>query len=396
MAALVPGPAGDAGLGVMAEHPTHMVVLTPSLGGTGGLEGFTAAVISAVDQAGIEATVLTPSKDGSGMGPRQKLAFTAEVVRRCVELRRHRARLVCLHPGLLPAALVGQRALSTGEPVTTLFYGIDAWAAGWAARYLRAHPSVRAVTISSFTGGALASGGPSRLLHPPVDPDMFRGLTAVPPPSAGSRGGLALLSVFRLEDFAYKGGAELVAAAGALRAEGRAVTLTLAGKDGPSTALESAAATRPDWLRVVRSPSAVQLVECYAGADALVLATRQQRRPYPAGEGFGIVLAEAALAGRPVVAPANDGSADAMVDGVTGLRPADQSADALAAVLRWMAAHPAERERMGANGRQWASRAFHPDAFAAHVASALWGEPAEPEWLSLDVFATPPTAREQR
>ena len=71
-----------------------------------------------------------------------------------------------------------------------------------------------------------------------------------------------------------------------------------------------------------------ELVDLYGGADIFVLASRQHRRPGPAGEGFGIVLAEAALAGLPVMAPANDGSRDAFVPGLTGMRPVDQSVEA--------------------------------------------------------------------
>ena len=47
------------------------------------------------------------------------------------------------------------------------------------------------------------------------------------------------------------------------------------------------------------------------------------------GEGFGLVLLEAQAAGTPVIATAYGGSHEACIEGVTGVAPADESAEAL-------------------------------------------------------------------
>jgi glycosyltransferase involved in cell wall biosynthesis len=220
----------------------------------------------------------------------------------------------------------------------------------------------------------------SLLLPPLVAGDLFERLLAIPRPTA-DHPTLRVLSVFRLDDYENKGGPELVGAVTQLRSEGHDITLTIAGIAGREALLN--APPCDDWLRVVPSPSSEQLVTLYTEADVFVLATRQHRSPHPAGEGFGIVLAEAALAGLPVVAPANDGSSDAFLPGITGLRPSDQSALTLGIALRWVAEHRVEARLMGRNGRAWARRAFDPSVYRDRVASVFLERGTPHQWLGL-------------
>ena len=69
----------------------------------------------------------------------------------------------------------------------------------------------------------------------------------------------------------------------------------------------------------------------FAASDLFVLASRTRSGRRPCGEGFGLVLLEAQVAGTAVVGPAHGGSPDAYLDGVTGATPRDESAAALAA-----------------------------------------------------------------
>jgi phosphatidylinositol alpha-1,6-mannosyltransferase len=72
-------------------------------------------------------------------------------------------------------------------------------------------------------------------------------------------------------------------------------------------------------------------------------------------EGFGIVFAEAALAGLPVIAGRSGGAPEAVIQGETGLvvdgHSVQKVAAALAAILRRTSA---ERRAMGARGRDLA------------------------------------------
>ena len=76
-----------------------------------------------------------------------------------------------------------------------------------------------------------------------------------------------------------------------------------------------------------------ELARQLAGADLFVLATRSRGGRHTSGEGFGLVLLEAQVAGTPVVAPAHGGSHDAYIEGITGLAPMDETAGSLARVM---------------------------------------------------------------
>ena len=89
-------------------------------------------------------------------------------------------------------------------------------------------------------------------------------------------------------------------------------------------------------------------------------------------EGFGIVFVEAAAAGVPQVAGASGGSADAVIDGETGLVVADPTdAGAVAAALLSLLTDPERRRAMSVTGRDRAVREFSYDVLAARLATSL-------------------------
>lgn len=92
------------------------------------------------------------------------------------------------------------------------------------------------------------------------------------------------------------------------------------------------------------------------------------------GEGLGLVLLEAQVAGTPVVAPAYGGSADAFHADVTGLPPRDESAEALGAVLWALTTDEHLRAEMGTAAAAWARSGFAPARYARRVLTALIGK----------------------
>ena len=108
-----------------------------------------------------------------------------------------------------------------------------------------------------------------------------------------------------------------------------------------------------------------------ADADLFVLATRTRCGRCPSGEGFGMALLEAQVAGTPVVGPAFGGSHDAFVDPVTGLAPADETAGALVAVLAQLLQDRAHLEWMGKQAAEWARNCFLPQRYAVRAAGRL-------------------------
>ncbi len=129
--------------------------------------------------------------------------------------------------------------------------------------------------------------------------------------------------------------------------------------------------TRFEFCELHENLADNELAVQFANADVFVLATRLQRRPVRAGEGFGLVLAEAQLAGTPVVAPAFGGCTDAYRQGVTGVAPVDQSSAALESVLRWMLDDSERLKRMSEQAREWATAEFEPGNYAGQARAIL-------------------------
>ncbi len=109
----------------------------------------------------------------------------------------------------------------------------------------------------------------------------------------------------------------------------------------------------------------------YAASDVFAMLCRNRWGGLEQ-EGFGIVFLEAAAAGVPQLAGASGGSAEAVVDGVTGWvvdRPSDP--DAVAAALGRLLDDPAQRAAMGAASRARAVDEFAYDVLAARLRAAI-------------------------
>lgn len=93
----------------------------------------------------------------------------------------------------------------------------------------------------------------------------------------------------------------------------------------------------------------------------------------PGGEGFGIIYAEAAVFGRPVVGSVAAGAAEAVVDRVTG-RTVDPADDRTIgdAVLEYLE-HADRADRCGSSGRARALERFTRASFARDLASGFPG-----------------------
>jgi phosphatidylinositol alpha-1,6-mannosyltransferase len=114
-----------------------------------------------------------------------------------------------------------------------------------------------------------------------------------------------------------------------------------------------------------------ELARELAEADVFVLATRTRRGRCASGEGFGLVLLEAQVAGTPVVGPAFGGSHDAFIDRITGVAPGDETADSLRMVLAELLQDRTELERMGRLAAQWARECFAPEIYASRAVARL-------------------------
>ena len=349
--------------------PKRIIALTPSQGRSGGIESYIRSLLEALRSVGVEVTEIAYSTPGRPGGRAAQVKFARQVIRASWQRRRSDSELLVLHPGLLPVGFAAHRILGHSRPLKVFFYGVDIWLAKRPVRRLWRSPSVEMITISSFSAGALSEYGFAKTLAPAVPAVLYSALLRISRPEQFSAP-LRMLSVFRLDDYDYKGGPELVSAVDKVRSQGFDIELTIAGMEPVPEALQSAVADH-DWLRIVRSPSSDQLVDCYANADLFVLATRHRFEPTPAVEGFGIVLVEAALAALPSIAPASGGGRDAVLPGVTGFLPPDQSSGALARTIEWCAGHREILAEAGRNARNWARTQFDPERYRESVIS-IW------------------------
>ena len=108
------------------------------------------------------------------------------------------------------------------------------------------------------------------------------------------------------------------------------------------------------------------LPACYAASDLVVLPSREIRPGVPV-EGFGITLMEAAASSRPVVAGNLGGTADAVLDGVTGLLVDPCRPDAVAEAVLRLLQNPAQAAEMGGARPRARSLRIH----LAHASQAL-------------------------
>ncbi len=351
-----------------ASHADRVLLLAPSRGLGGGIERYVQTVQSAFDDAGIVSKRLDLVRPGPA-GHRALLAEAAAALPATAPP----TRLVIAHRTLLPVAALLAGVRKVGG-ISVICHGSDVWGSRWSPRrrlesWLMGRPGVRLVAVSSFTAGTLLPRGQATILPPGLSGAWFGELVAAADQAgAGLRKDLEVMTAFRLRDWRNKGLAQLTAAITRL---GRTdIRLTVCGSGEPPADLLAHIRSYP-WCALRAGLTDADLAARFARADLFVLASRTRPGRRPSGEGFGLVLLEAQVAGTAVVGPAHGGSLDAYLDGVTGATPRDESAAALAAVLDGLAGQPARLAEMGRQGAAWARARFAPDRYAALAVDRL-------------------------
>ena len=228
-------------------------------------------------------------------------------------------------------------------------------------------------TARQYRRRGLTPSVPIHIVHPGVDTEHFQPL----PHGQELRKNLGilssgpiLLSVARLVE--WKGQDTVLRALPRIREACPTVRYVMAGS-GPYRADLERLAQELGISEAVQFAGFVPdevLPQFLAAADVIVLPAREFRSGMPA-EGFGITLLEAAACARPVVAGNVGGTADAVLDGVTGLLvdPCDPAAVAQA-VLRLLN-DPDLARRMGEAGRQRALAEFTWQATAQPLLAVI-------------------------
>ena len=257
--------------------------------------------------------------------------------------RRHARNADVLHghwwaPSGLVVVVAGRL---TGVPAVVHVHGTDAAIARGPLRPLGRWVLRRAdavlVASAALAGWAREVAGVDAVVAPmPLGVDRIPAVT--PPPADGP-----VLGVGRLvPEKGFDVLVDAVARAGQ--------SLVLVGDGDERAPLEALVRSRHADVTFAGSLPPAELAERYAAARVVAVPSRR--------EGFGMVAAEAAAAGRAVVASAVGGIPDVVRPGVTGVLVPPGDPDALAAALRDVDA------ALGANGPE-AVAWLRPEAIAA-------------------------------
>ena len=217
---------------------------------------------------------------------------------------------------------------------------------------------------------------PIVVVPPGVDPERFSPLGDRARAAARRRFGLpedarVVVSVSRLVP---RKGMDVLVRAGADLARRRSdVVVAIAGDGRDRGRLERLVADERAPVRFLGPVDDADLPDVYGLADVFAMLCRTRWRGLEQ-EGFGIVFLEAAAAGVPQVAGRSGGSAEAVVDGETGLvvdDPADvdKVVEALASLLD----DEPRRTAMGRESRRRATEDHSYDLLAERLSAAIAG-----------------------
>jgi len=291
-----------------------------------------------------------------------------------------RYRLKAVHAGrVLPEGLVGLAAARLAR-VPLLIYAHGEEITGWRkpskfrAKVYAFRRADRIIANSDFSRTELVKLGvhPERitLIHPGVDVARFRpGL-----PCDDLRRSLGLpperrmiLSVGRLSR--RKGFDQAIRALARLQEKGLDVAYAVIGIGPDRDYLEGVARECGMQSRVhfLGEVAMEDLPRWYCAADLFAM---PNRRIGGDTEGFGMVFLEAAACGRAVVAGKEGGTADAVLDGVTGFRVDGALVEEITSAFCGLLTDPALARSMGARGHARVRSEFSWES-VAHKTRAL-------------------------
>lgn len=215
---------------------------------------------------------------------------------------------------------------------------------------------------------------PTVVLPPGVDTDRFQPVDVHQRFAARERLNVApdaqlLVGVSRLVP--RKGFDTAIRAAATLAPTHPRLQLLIAGSGRDGERLQRLIDSTGAPARLLGRVPDAELADLYAAADLSVMLCRDRWAGLEQ-EGFGIVFLEAAAAGVPQIAGRSGGSAEAVVNGVTGTivdRP--RSVADTAAAIADALSHPERLASMAMESRRRAVAEFAHDVLAARLGTAL-------------------------
>jgi phosphatidylinositol alpha-1,6-mannosyltransferase len=204
------------------------------------------------------------------------------------------------------------------------------------------------------------------VLHPGVDTARFvpHDQDAVARAALGWENRTVVLTVGRLQK--RKGHDQMIRAVRLLKNSIPNVLYAIAGDGEERAALEQLVESEglQTDVQFLGEIDDRRLIACYQQCDLFILPNRQVGQDI---EGFGMVLLEAQACGKPVIAGASGGTAEAMNAPATGLVVPCETAEAIAAPVTALLQDSPRREAMGRRGREWVTSNFDWSALAGQA-----------------------------
>lgn len=293
------------------------------------------------------------------------------------------AEVVVLDPAL-PLGLVG---VSLGRPYAVVLHGSEITVPGRlpVTRQVLTRTLQRASLLIAGGGypeaEALRAAGSQILppivrIPPGVDTSRFVPRPSIERARTRARLGVApdqqlVLSISRLVP--RKGMDTLIDAGAELAGRHPALRIAIGGSGRDRGRLERRIARTGAPARLLGWIADAELPDLYAAADIFVLCCRDRWGGLEQ-EGFGIIFLEAAAAGLVSVAGRSGGSAEAVLDGETGIVVDDPSdSGALAAAIGGLLDDPDRARRQGRAARLRAEEVFSYDHLVGRLKEALDG-----------------------
>lgn len=303
-------------------------------------------------------------------------------------LRRHLRQadvVVVAHAHTLRQVLPAVDALASRPKVLCWLHGREVWAGLGVRIAPLLRRADRLVAVSHYTAGVvhemLPDAATPAVIHNPVDTNIF-----VPTQSPADIRRHHMLTVGRHDlDSRHKGYDVLIDSMELLARQrpDLPLHLTITGSGPLLDEHRRRIADRGMGARITLAGrvSRDELRSLYRTSDVFTLPSRFELEDGQAyGEGFGVVNAEAAACGRPVITSTHGGCPETVIEGVTGFA-VDPTSPAVVAesIAKMFDMSADERDAMGARGRAMAVERFSVPVFEDAVGRFVEGAAAEPQ-----------------
>ena len=361
-----------------------ILVLAPSMAGTGGIQNYTASLVRALNEIAGEKNVqmvAVPGEPGAradgnaALGPVTKIRFLLSSITAAIFWRPQ--LVICAHVGVSPVGRIIQRI--TGSPYWVMLHGIEVWCELTPSKVEALREAQQLMTNSKFTlESASARHGLEKrksVFLPPtfsIDESAAAKLTTS---TVGSENAVIVLTVGRLAaSERYKGHDVMLNAWPAVLRETPEAQYVIVGDGDDRARLQELTREMGLASSVIfkGTVTGVELQSCYDECQVFALPARTELDPRaPRGEGFGIVFLEAMAHGKPVVGPNVGAPPEFIHDGEHGLLVDPVDAAKVAEALIELLAHPERARQMGEAGREWVRQEYSYEMFRDRLRKIL-------------------------